>query len=187
MRQCEAIERNDLPCGDRVFGTDRNTNVGYCKNHQFKRTDIKKPQFNHSGMKKHPQLRGNTKQKEIVHPVKRFTPDQVKLLDNLFSKAVRQKSADDMGIVKCYTCGYPDHWKYQECGHFMSRRNQSTRWNFDNARPQCFNCNHSLDGNHEIFKINLIQEIGIERVEEVERLSRRRNELSFEEIKSTIL
>lgn len=29
-------------CGVRVFGTDKNTRLGYCKSHQYLRTDLKK-------------------------------------------------------------------------------------------------------------------------------------------------
>lgn len=35
-------------CGYPVFGTDKLTNIGYCKNHQFKRTDKNKKSFSSS-------------------------------------------------------------------------------------------------------------------------------------------
>ena len=77
MRQCEFIEKNDLPCGKPVFGTDRETGIGYCHQHQWKRTDIKKAKTTPKQairQRKPIQVRSNTKQREIVKPAKRFKP-----------------------------------------------------------------------------------------------------------------
>jgi hypothetical protein len=34
-----------------------------------------------------------------------------------------------------------DSWKSMHCGHFMSRRYESTRYDEKNVAPQCVSCN----------------------------------------------
>ena len=91
-----------------------------------------------------------------------------KLLDKAFSIKVRQKSMDSQGFVACYTCGHKNHWKKMQCGHYLSRFYKATRWDYDNARPQCMMCNLWKRGDPIVFRANLIKEIGVERVEAVE-------------------
>jgi hypothetical protein len=64
MRMCEISG-----CGKPVFGTDRNTRIGYCKYHQSKRTD-KKPKkiYAASSIKKNiGQIRTHVKRNQIIH------------------------------------------------------------------------------------------------------------------------
>ena len=81
-------------------------------------------------------------------------------LDRVFSIYTRMKSADANGIVKCATCGKPDHWKFMDCGHFVSRKNQSVRWDDMNAEPQCKICNQLERGRPEKFQDYLIDKYG---------------------------
>lgn len=69
-----------------------------------------------------------------------------KKLDNVFSKYVRLKEADEFGNVKCCTCPTIEHWKEMDCGHFMPRGNFSVRWNEFNCHPQCKICNQINNG-----------------------------------------
>lgn len=62
-------------------------------------------------------------------------------LDKIFSELVRRSRADSGGFVACYTCATVKHWKQMHAGHYLSRRNKTTRWHHDNARPQCPGCN----------------------------------------------
>ena len=92
----------------------------------------------------------------------------IKEADRLFSLKVR--GADVIGAGNaCFTCGkwYPA--KKLQCGHFLSRYYKAARWDFDNARPQCMMCNLWKRGDPIVFRQNLIKEIGIERVEAVEK------------------
>ena len=86
-----------------------------------------------------------------------------KELDIVFAKHIRGMSK------KCFTC---DSGKNDHCGHFMKRGNDGTRWNPDNCRPQCWTCNIEKGGNFDEFRIRLIKQIGLEKVEDVEQLSR---------------
>lgn len=46
----------------------------------------------------------------------------------------------------------------------MSRRYMSTRFSEDNCRPQCVACNMFNQGNIQLYRHNLIKEIGENRV-----------------------
>ena len=63
-----------------------------------------------------------------------------KRADRLFSLWIRQRDAVD-GICRCVTCGTPHAWRSIHCGHFMSRRHESTRYLEVNAHAQCIHCN----------------------------------------------
>lgn len=67
----------------------------------------------------------------------------IKKLDTVFSQYVRLSNADDRGYCTCITCGKKGHWKTGgiQAGHFISRKNYSTRWDLDNVKPQCVACN----------------------------------------------
>jgi hypothetical protein len=64
----------------------------------------------------------------------------VEKLDKVFSIYIRRRYAIN-DIAKCVTCGKEDNWKSLQCGHFMSRKHLSTRWNEDNCQVQCAGCN----------------------------------------------
>ena len=88
-------------------------------------------------------------------------------LDKVFSVYIRLKYADDNGNVACYTCGVVKHWKYQQCGHFISRRHLCTRWDEDNTRPQCVGCNLFNQGNTPVFAQKLLTEKGSKIIDEL--------------------
>ena len=86
-------------------------------------------------------------------------------LDRVFSLYIRQRNADANGIVKCVTCGQKDHWKFMDCGHFVSRHNQSTRWDEMNCQVQCKQCNQILGGMPYEFEDYLVEKYGRDEVE----------------------
>jgi hypothetical protein len=92
----------------------------------------------------------------------------IKEADTLASLYVRQKNATPDGTVFCYTCNTPKHWKQIHCGHYVSRTFKYTRWELDNLRPQCYACNVLKKGMAHIFRQNLVEEIGEERVRSIE-------------------
>ena len=79
----------------------------------------------------------------------------IKKADKIFSLYIRQRYADEHGTAECFTCGKKDHWKKLQCGHFMSRRHYSTRWNEDNCQVQCSGCNVFRYGEQYKFSRNL--------------------------------
>lgn len=69
------------------------------------------------------------------------TGKKKKLLDRLFSIAIRRVYADINGNVSCYTCGAKKHWKQIQNGHYISRNYLATRFDVRNCKPQCAGCN----------------------------------------------
>jgi len=83
----------------------------------------------------------------------------VKKLDTIFSQYIRLRKAKN-GIAECYTCGVRDHWKNLQCGHFMSRKHYSTRWDELNCQVQCYKCNIHGYGEQFRFGQRLNKEYG---------------------------
>jgi hypothetical protein len=87
-----------------------------------------------------------------------------KELDRVFSLFIRQKYANEDGMVKCYTCSTVKHWKEMQNGHWIPRNNLATRFHEDNCRVQCVGCNMFQKGMPDVFAVNLIKE-GVDLVE----------------------
>lgn len=86
-----------------------------------------------------------------------------KKADSAFSVFIRKR---DRG--RCYTCGVVKHWKEQQCGHFVSRSHNSTRYDEDNCKCQCVHCNIFLDGNKDVFAYRLVQDYGSNILQELQ-------------------
>jgi hypothetical protein len=64
--------------------------------------------------------------------------------DKWFSLYIRTRDSVN-GIAKCCTCGrYVSEF---DCGHFLSRRFEATRYDERNAHAQCLKCNRFENGN----------------------------------------
>jgi hypothetical protein len=69
-----------------------------------------------------------------------------KKADRYFSEYIRNRDANN-GICQCITCGKFGSVKEMDCGHFISRRFQATRYDERNAHAQCKKCNRFQNGN----------------------------------------
>lgn len=96
----------------------------------------------------------------------------IKKVDIEFSRYIRRLHANDSGMVNCYTCGSRMEWKEAECGHYVSRSNMATRFNEMNCKPQCWRCNHELRGNLKVFREKLVDDFGVDAVNDLEELGR---------------
>ena len=107
--------------------------------------------------------------RKTVKKIKRKTVSQLKdQLWPLFSKWIKLTYSDDGRWCKCFTCDAPIEIGATNCqgGHFIPKGGyEAHRFSIDNVRPQCFRCNHNLEGNTEAFRRRLIDEIGAARVE----------------------
>lgn len=110
----------------------------------------------------------------------------VKKLDKVFSEWLRQSYADKDGMVICYTCGNRLHWKEIQNGHFFSRARQNTRWLPENCRPQDYRCNVALSGNYIIYTRKMLAEMGEEKLDEMEKLSRSTSKITTPQLKEMI-
>ena len=91
-----------------------------------------------------------------------------KILDSVFSRFVRLSNADKEGIVTCYTCGYKNHYKKMQNGHYISRFYKQTRWDERNCRVQCAMCNLWKNGDATTFRENLVKEYGEQVIQEMD-------------------
>jgi|TARA_R110001592_G_scaffold206108_2_gene456847 hypothetical protein len=73
-----------------------------------------------------------------------------------------------------------------QCGHFLSRRFYSTRWNEDNCRPQCYGCNVHSQGRQYEYALNLNKEYGYNIAEELLQISRETVKISTPELQEKI-
>lgn len=67
--------------------------------------------------------------------------------DRYFSKYIRERDTDHRGIGHCITCKKPVSKKNADCGHFIRRDRQATRYDEKNAHLQCRKCNRFQSGN----------------------------------------
>ena len=93
-------------------------------------------------------------------------------LDKVFSQFIRLRLADENWNAKCVTCGTVKYWKELQCGHFMSRRHQSTRWNEENTACQCMACNIFNQGEQYKFSLYIDKTYGEGKSNELMLLSK---------------
>ena len=90
-------------------------------------------------------------------------------LDKYCSLIVRVGASDKYGNCLCYICGRKLPYRQMHNGHYKSRQFLGTRFDFDNMRASCPNCNVVLHGNIPKYKEKLIREIGEKKVNDLER------------------
>lgn len=93
-----------------------------------------------------------------------------KELWSAFGLYIKVKHSVDGVWCNCYTCGKPIKIGDNNChaGHYISRRHLITCFNENNVRPQCSGCNIFKHGDPVQFRLNLVKEIGEEKVKEME-------------------
>ena len=108
--------------------------------------------------------------------------DWLKDLQRVFNEFIRLRDAD----LPCISCGRYHNGQYH-AGHYRSvGACPELRFNEDNTHKQCSACNNHLSGNILEYRLGLIEKIGIERVEFLERQDHPPLKLSVEEIKDLI-
>jgi hypothetical protein len=93
-----------------------------------------------------------------------------KLVDDcavLLQKIRRLESADDDGYCTCVTCGKNLHWKQMDGGHWISRTYTIHKLNPDNIHPQCKGCNRFDHKIHDDYTLWMIDNYGMEFVEDM--------------------
>lgn len=81
--------------------------------------------------------------------------------DDIYSKYIRLKYADENGHVACFTCNTITHWTAIQNGHFIKRQFKMLRFNDKNCHPQCVNCNKWLQGNDAVYEKKIIEKYGM--------------------------
>ena len=108
--------------------------------------------------------------------------DWLKDLQRVFNEFIRLRDKD----LPCISCGRYHEGQYH-AGHYRSvGACPELRFNEDNVHKQCSACNNHLSGNILEYRLGLIEKIGLERVEFLERQDHPPLKLSVEEIKDLI-
>ena len=96
-----------------------------------------------------------------------------KELDKWFSLYIRLRSANEYGMVQCFTCGVVRGYKDgMQNGHFQSRKHMATRFDEENCQVQCIKCNIFDSGQQYLFSLRLDEKYGEGRAEELQYLAR---------------
>lgn len=85
----------------------------------------------------------------------------------ILQKIVRMKAADHNGYCSCVTCGYTNHWKELQGGHFISRRYTAHKLMEENIHPQCRGCNGPLGSNPIVYTTWMIDTYGRDFVDQL--------------------
>ena len=108
--------------------------------------------------------------------------DWLKDLQRVFNEFIRLRDVN----LPCISCGRYHNGQYH-AGHYRSvGACPELRFNEDNVHKQCSACNNHLSGNILEYRLGLIEKIGLERVEFLERKDHPPLKLSVEEIKELI-
>ena len=92
-----------------------------------------------------------------------------KKADITFSRYVREAANTKLG-VECYTCGNYFPVKHIQCGHFVPRSFNITRFNLMNCHPQCVGCNIFKKGDLITYRERLVEEYGEDKVKILEQM-----------------
>lgn len=96
----------------------------------------------------------------------------LKLAQMTFNKFIRLRDKNDKCISCDYVWGGLGHQRQQHASHFISTsKSRLLRFNEDNVHMSCQICNTHLSGNLSEYRKRLIEKIGLEKVEELERLA----------------
>ncbi len=81
-------------------------------------------------------------------------------LDRIFSEFIRIRDSDNQGLIRCISCNKIVAWKESDCGHYINRKHNSTRYDEKNCNAQCRSCNRFDEGNIQGYRQGLIKKYG---------------------------
>lgn len=102
------------------------------------------------------------------------------------NRYVRKLYSKSDNTTRCYTCLRWVSTKQIDASHFISVRHQSTRFDLNNLRSCCQDCNRYAYGNLKRFRQHLVAEIGEDAVEELEMRSKQHKHWTREELQELI-
>jgi hypothetical protein len=109
-----------------------------------------------------------------------------KKLDKVFSLWIRKQYTSHQGYVRCYTCGARKRFNEIQAGHFISRANNSLRYDQRNVKPQCVACNIFKHGNIPEYANHLIDEYGAEIIATLTKEGRQIRQFTTKELDKMI-
>lgn len=90
-----------------------------------------------------------------------------KSADKYFSQYIRLRDSDQNGIAECITCDTRVHWKRIQCGHFVSRKASTLRFDEENCNAQCVGCNMFKQGEQYLYSKAIDLKYGDGKAEEL--------------------
>ena len=95
------------------------------------------------------------------------TATLVRKLDKVFSLYIRLRdsAAYNYQYFRCISCGQIKPFEQMDCGHFISRTHQATRFDEENAHGECRFCNRFSADHIIAYQRNLEAKIGKDRVD----------------------
>lgn len=205
MRFCEIGDNRP------VFGTDRKTGIGYCKNHQYLRTDISKETILQKALKKQKanalkkdsckvrsiaiDIDSGNKEMADKHKSK---SDLLKQADKVFGDWIKNRDTKG-GKITCVCC--KDEYlpsatdnggtKIIQPLHFVSRGVYDLRFDADNVHAGCCYCNLKMHLNpkgleYQRYRKFLVNKIGETAVEEMELVKRKINKIGESQLRTVI-
>lgn len=90
-------------------------------------------------------------------------------LDKIYSWYLKESRAID-GTASCITCDRKFNAYDMDCGHYISRRFMSLRYDERNTHLQCVNCNRFQQGNIDVYTIKMVQMYGDNILEELNKI-----------------
>lgn len=130
--------------------------------------------------------------KKATKPKKQVKPSVAKLkkkADKYYSLATRLRFADNKDgewWAKCITCPNYKPIKQMQCGHFMSRANNNTRFVEENTAVQCYGCNVMQQGRQYEFGLQIDLLYGAGTSVKLMELSKVKHQFTTEELQDII-
>lgn len=119
------------------------------------------------------------KEKKVKKENLQTVQELMKLTQIIFNRWIRERDKEQ----PCISCGNTKPKKVN-AGHFVaSGKSKFLTFNEDNVHLQCEYCNTHLHGNLIDYRINLINKIGLERVEWLEANRHETKKYTREELK----
>lgn len=108
--------------------------------------------------------------------------DYIKLAQTVFNKYIRLRDK----LSPCISCQKKING-VEHASHYLSAGGHSNvRFHEDNVWTSCYKCNVILSGNQVEYRKQLINKIGVERVEWLEKNGSKEKKYSIEELKEII-
>lgn len=89
-------------------------------------------------------------------------------------------------LVECITCGVKKPVREMQCGHFMSRQYNATRYDEQNTSPQCYGCNVMHQGRQYEFGLALDALYGKDTAKAMHDKAKQPHKLTINELKDII-
>lgn len=98
----------------------------------------------------------------------------------------RTGRASDPNYAACCTCGFVNHWKKLDAGHYISRGHWNIRYDEANVNAQCKGCNGFKQSNSVEYRKFIIKTYGRKTLQRLEREKNKSKRFSRKELEGMI-